>query len=238
MDIECPFCSFHAFDTIYIVEHIDTYHPEDDHGSSDTEDISKRFTPEIYVEGDSRSYGSDTEVEYIQCECGENVQLSEFTNHLALHMSEEITSYANLPQDEEYRASSIQAISPLESTTATRSQLRASSNRRTTGKNADHSEQRKVPHSKKRSTRRGLVLSPSNTRPSIAKPRHGASRRLGVGWFIEFLAKRRLIILIDRRAGPICIRESNAPMASEATRIRREIRRRESNRQGRERHPG
>lgn len=181
MDIECPFCSFHAFDTIYIVEHIEIYHPEDEHASSDTEHIPKHVTPEKYFEGGSQSHDNDSEVEYIQCECGENVQLSEFTNHLALHMSEEITSYANLPQAEEYRASSIQAISPTESTTEIRSHLRTSSNRRKTDKHADHSEQRKVPHSKQRLTGRGLGSSPSNTRPSIAKPRHGAPRRLGVG---------------------------------------------------------
>lgn len=197
MNIECPFCDFHAFDTIYVVEHIDIYHPEDYYGSSDTEDIPKRFTPEKYVEGDSRSNDNDSEVEYIQCECGENVQLSEFTNHLTLHMSEEITSYANLPQAEEYRASSIQAISPIESLTETWSHLRTSSHRRKTGKHVDHSEQRKVPHSKQRLTGRGLGVSPSNTRPRIAKPRHGAPRRLGVGVFTSFIAKLQLIILTD-----------------------------------------
>ena len=197
MDIDCPFCSFHACDTIDIVEHIEAYHPENKHGSSDNECIPGRFTPEKYVEGGSKSHDDDSEVEYIQCECGENVQLSEFTNHLALHMSEEIISYANLSQAEEYRPSSVQAISSTESITDTRSHLRTSSTRRKTGKHADHSEQCKVSHSKQRLKGRGLGTFSSHTRPNVAKPRHGVPRRLGVGWLLEFIAKHRLIILVD-----------------------------------------
>lgn len=196
MDIDCPFCSFHACDTIYIVEHIEVYHPENKHGFSDAERIPGRFTPEKCLEEGSEFHDDDSEIEYVQCECGENVQLSEFTNHLALHMSEEMISYANLSQAEEYRDSSIQAISSTESTTDTRSHLRTSSTRKKTGKHADHSEQRKVSHSKQRMKGRSPGSFSSHARPSVAKPRHGAPRRLGVGWLLDFIAKHRLIILV------------------------------------------
>lgn len=179
MDIECPFCSFRAFDLVYILEHIEVYHPEDKNGCSDTDHIPGCFMPEKYVEGDSQSRDVYSEVEYIQCECSEHVQLSEFTGHLALHASEEIT-YANPPQAEEYAASSIQTISSIDFTTENSPQRRTSSHRRKTSKHVDHSEQRKVQHFKQSLPGRCLDSS-SNTRPSVTKPRHTAPRRLGVG---------------------------------------------------------
>lgn len=181
MDIECPFCSFTAFDLLYILEHIEYYHPDDKHGSSDTEHITGRFAPENDFEEGSSSHDTYAEVEYIQCECGEHVQLSEFTSHLALHVSEEITSESIPSIAEEYGASSIRAGSSTEPITGTRSQLRISLSRRKTSKHTDHSEQRKVPHPNRSLMGRCIGSSSSNTRPSIAKTRHMAPRRLGVG---------------------------------------------------------
>lgn len=181
MDIDCPFCSFNVSDLLDILEHIEHYHPDDKQGSSDTNHIHGYLVPESYLEGGTRSHDTCSEVEYIQCECGEHVEVSEFTSHLALHVSEEFTSYSNLPQAEEYGPSSTRASSSTEFTTETGSQLRAPSSRRKTSKHADHSEQRKAPYSKRSLTGRCLGPSTSHTRQSIAKTRHTAPRRLGVG---------------------------------------------------------
>lgn len=181
MDIICPFCSFNAFDLIYLLKHIDDEHPDGEHGSFNSEPILGPITSENQVRGDSRLHEICSEVEYVQCECGEHVQLSEFTSHLALHMSEEITSYPNLTEAERCGAFSIRANCSTEPTTQIRSQLRTSSSRRKRSKHADHSEKRMVTHSKPSLAGRCFDSFPSNTRPSHARAIGTAPRRLGVG---------------------------------------------------------
>jgi hypothetical protein len=158
--IECPFCSFSDSLLQYIAQHIEYCHP-DKHDSPDR----------------LNSYESCSELEYIECECGEDVVFSEFTGHMVLHLSEEMTAGSN-PNNE---GNSPTSSSPAtEIATDTTSQLNPQWMKRVSVKHTDYSEQPKIPHPIRNLAGRFFGLSSFNTRPYIPKRRHKAPQRLGV----------------------------------------------------------
>lgn len=174
MDVECPFCSFIDSDLQYVLEHIDYCHPDNDEGPHGN------LASDNSLEEHPASHDDPTEIEYVQCECGEHVQNSEFTNHLALHVSEEMTTDL-LP------ALSYASTASPDGTVATKpgmetgSQLRTTSNKRKTSKHTDNLEHSKVSRSNRSLFGRLVSPSSSDSRPSVAKSRYKAPRRLGVG---------------------------------------------------------
>ena len=154
MEIECPFCSFTDFDLLYILEHVEQCHPDDSDSSSVTINNTGCLATRTNHE-DGSSPHDTSKIEYIECECGEHVQLSEFTSHLALHESEEITGDSIPPSIQQSRASSIRANCATESAMEIKSQSRTPSGKKKTSKHA-------------------------NPRPCVAKAKHIGPRRLGV----------------------------------------------------------
>jgi hypothetical protein len=157
--IECPFCSFYDSHSLYIAQHIEYSHP-DKHDSPDR----------------SRSQESCSEPEYIECECGEDVALSEFTGHMVLHLSK-MTKGSNSNNEGH---SPIPPSLSTETATVTTLQLNSHCMKRVPIKHADYSEQLEVLHSIRNFAGRFFGLPSSNTRPYIPKRRPRAPQRLGV----------------------------------------------------------
>ena len=186
MDIACPFCSLEDFDLQYILEHIEYCHPDDTESCPNSNHNSERPALKTDFEEGLKYHDSGSEIEYVQCECGEHVQLSEFTNHLALHLSEEITTDPIPPINDQLQRTPTGASSGTESATDTRLQLCTSSSRRKNSKHADHLEQRQGLHSSRSIVGRLVGSASSTTQSATAKTKHMAPRRLGVRGIFKF----------------------------------------------------
>lgn len=84
----CPFCPFSNPSLYSVVQHIETIHPEPDEPSF----VSRRFLEDDlteHVDAKGAAMGRDApSQDYIECECGEAVLLSEFDDHVQLHSAE------------------------------------------------------------------------------------------------------------------------------------------------------
>ncbi|KAL8702565.1 MAG: hypothetical protein Q9201_004262 [Fulgogasparrea decipioides] len=87
-ELSCPFCPFSDPNPYALAEHVETIHPETDEPS---------FVPRSFLQDDrlEREDCKDTanawnapSQDYIECECGEAVPLSEFGDHVQLHSAE------------------------------------------------------------------------------------------------------------------------------------------------------
>lgn len=194
MNVDCPFCAFSDVSITYVTDHIEHCHLDDRNDILDSVHDTGHFGLESDVSLNEVTVCRDacSEVKYIQCECGDLVQLTEFTSHLAIHFPEEITVDSAPPEPNSYRASSIYAKSATGSATDADSRLRASSGSR---KPVNHhrSSERKAQQPARGIT--GIFLG-SHIRQSISKSRHLAPRRLGVALFsIQLCCTTGLILL-------------------------------------------
>jgi hypothetical protein len=175
MDVECPFCGFFSFDYTYVTEHIERCHLDD--GPDFFQSVNNlgplRCQSDINLREVSGSRNARFEVKYIQCECGDHVQLSDFTSHSAIHFTEEKTPPLSKPS----RRSPIFAKPSTSPATNSDYQLRAHANHHV------NSEQGKVQQPARGINGIYVGSSSSNARHCISKPRHAAPRRLGVMLF-------------------------------------------------------
>ena len=86
--LSCPFCPFSDPSPYFLAQHVETIHPEDDEPSFlarhllDVDDSKDASREAIATGQDAPSH------DYIECECGEAVLLSEFDDHVQLHSAE------------------------------------------------------------------------------------------------------------------------------------------------------
>lgn len=98
MEVDCPFCPYVDYDYRYVIEHVECCHPE----FGDSPFIVKH--DEALLPQDKEKYpdlvdssNAPSDEEYVECECGEVVMLSEFTSHSALHDMEETAANIAVP---------------------------------------------------------------------------------------------------------------------------------------------
>ena len=85
----CPFCPFGDDDSEYLVQHVSLVHPENDDSTffvNNHREQSSKSIEGIREGPDSRQTTSGEN--YIECECGETVLLSDFSSHSDLHLAE------------------------------------------------------------------------------------------------------------------------------------------------------
>ena len=80
--LDCPFCNFTDHDHYFLLQHVETIHPEGGGPSPfAVRDEVKTHTEEMEGARDNSS-------EYIECQCGEFCLLTEFESHLDMHYVE------------------------------------------------------------------------------------------------------------------------------------------------------
>lgn len=84
----CPFCAFCNPSPYFLAQHVEAVHPEKDEPPF----VSRHFL-DVDLPGDGGGEVATTcrgvpSQDYIECECGETVLLSEFDDHVQLHAAE------------------------------------------------------------------------------------------------------------------------------------------------------
>ncbi|KAL9045419.1 MAG: hypothetical protein Q9206_007297, partial [Seirophora lacunosa] len=84
----CPFCPFSNPSPYFLAQHVEAVHPEKDEPPF----VSRHFL-DVDLPGDGGREVATTcrgvpSQDYIECECGETVLLSEFNDHVQLHAAE------------------------------------------------------------------------------------------------------------------------------------------------------
>lgn len=81
----CPFCPFSDPSPYFLAQHIERLHSEPDEPSF----VSRHFLEDDEVDSKEATTSRDApSQDYIECECGEAVLLSEFDDHVQLHSAE------------------------------------------------------------------------------------------------------------------------------------------------------
>lgn len=191
MEVDCPFCPYVDYDYRYVIEHVECCHPE----FGDSPFIvkhdeamlpqKKKKDPDL---ADSSNAPSDEE--YVECECGEVVMLSEFTSHSALHDMEETTANIAAPNMLHSRNSPSHNTEDLILNPVLDNSLYKlgysvpRSVHRSTGRNPPHAGRHRNHRTIQDFMSVLLRSSPSHTSMEAAKTRSKAPRRLGVGTII------------------------------------------------------
>ena len=84
--LDCPFCDFTDHDHYFLLQHVETIHPEGGRPSPFAvreELIHQDEPPAEEMEG-----AKDNSSEYTECQCGEFCLLTEFESHLEMHYAE------------------------------------------------------------------------------------------------------------------------------------------------------
>lgn len=84
--VDCPFCGFTDHDHYFLLQHVETVHPEGGRPSpfAAREDLTHRVEPPA----EETEGASDNSSEYIECQCGEFCLFTEFESHLEMHYAE------------------------------------------------------------------------------------------------------------------------------------------------------
>lgn len=86
--LDCPFCNYTDHDHYFLLQHVETVHPEGGRPSPfavGVEVTRERESPVAETTGVRNSSS-----EYIECQCGEFCLLTEFESHLEMHYAERI----------------------------------------------------------------------------------------------------------------------------------------------------
>lgn len=79
----CPFCDYTTRDHYFLLQHVETVHPEGTSPFVVNEDATGEG-----METDVRESTRESSPEYIECQCGEFCILAEFESHLEMHYAE------------------------------------------------------------------------------------------------------------------------------------------------------
>lgn len=86
--LSCPFCPFSDYSVYFISQHVELAHSEVDEPPF----VARHFLEEDRVGNDGGQEAATTQdtpsQNYIECECGEAVHLTEFNDHVQLHTAE------------------------------------------------------------------------------------------------------------------------------------------------------
>lgn len=84
--LDCPFCDFTDHDHYFLLQHVETIHPEGGRPSpfAVRQELTQQFGPPTEKMEGPR----DNSSEYTECQCGEFCLLTEFESHLEMHYAE------------------------------------------------------------------------------------------------------------------------------------------------------
>ena len=86
--LDCPFCNFTDHDHYFLLQHVETVHPEG--GRPSPFAVGVEVTQEREIPVEETTGVQDSSSEYIECQCGEFCLLTEFQSHLEMHYAERI----------------------------------------------------------------------------------------------------------------------------------------------------
>ena len=82
----CPFCGYFNMDHYFLLQHVETVHPEGVDPSPFT--VADDLNLESMDLSQERERTREGSPEYIECQCGEFCLLAEFESHLDMHYAE------------------------------------------------------------------------------------------------------------------------------------------------------
>ena len=87
--LDCPFCDFIDHDHMFLLQHVETIHPEGGQPSpfAIREDLEELIPP-VEPPVEKMEGVRDDSSEYIECQCGEFCLFTEFESHLEMHYAE------------------------------------------------------------------------------------------------------------------------------------------------------
>ena len=87
--LDCPLCDFSDHDHIFLLQHVETIHPEGGNPSPFVvrEELEELIHP-VDAAAEEMEGARDGSPEYIECQCGEFCLLTEFESHLEMHYAE------------------------------------------------------------------------------------------------------------------------------------------------------
>ena len=89
----CPFCPYADDNSDVLVQHVGLVHPETDTSPFHVKNTSEQERKSMgRVREGVGPRDAPSEDDYIECECGETVLLSEFSSHSDLHLAEGMAS--------------------------------------------------------------------------------------------------------------------------------------------------
>ena len=84
--LDCPFCDFTDHDHFFILQHVETIHPEG--GRPSPFAVREQLPDQVEPSDEDMEGARDTPSRYIECQCGEFCLLAEFESHLEMHYAE------------------------------------------------------------------------------------------------------------------------------------------------------
>ena len=84
--LNCPFCDFTDHDHIFLLQHVETIHPEG--GQPSPFAVREQLIHPIKPSAKEMEGARDNSSGYIECQCGEFCLLTEFESHLEMHYAE------------------------------------------------------------------------------------------------------------------------------------------------------
>lgn len=84
--LDCPFCGFTNHDHLFLLQHVETIHPEG--GRPSPFAVREEFTHQYEPPAADMEGASESSSAYIECQCGEFLLLRELQSHLEMHYAE------------------------------------------------------------------------------------------------------------------------------------------------------
>ena len=84
--LDCPFCDFTDHDHYFLLQHVETIHPES--GRPSPFAVRQELTQHVEPPADEMEGPRDDASEYTECQCGEFCLPTEFESHLEMHYAE------------------------------------------------------------------------------------------------------------------------------------------------------
>ncbi|KAL8914100.1 MAG: hypothetical protein Q9171_001216 [Xanthocarpia ochracea] len=92
----CPFCPFSDSNPYVLAQHVETVHPEDGEPSFVSRQFLEEDLPTRCEEATTTQEAPSQD--YIECECGEAIAVSDFEDHAQLHSAEAADTAADMAQ--------------------------------------------------------------------------------------------------------------------------------------------
>lgn len=86
--LDCPFCAFTDHDHYFLLQHVETIHPEG--GRPSPFAVREQPTHQVEPPIDEMEGATRTSSDYIECQCGEFCLLTELESHLDMHNAEDM----------------------------------------------------------------------------------------------------------------------------------------------------
>ncbi len=84
--LDCPFCNFTDHDHYFLLQHVETIHPEG--GRPSPFAVREELTHQVELPAEEMEGIRDSSSEYTECQCGEFCLLTELDSHLEMHYAE------------------------------------------------------------------------------------------------------------------------------------------------------